>query len=776
MNKKNWQKAKDIFNDALDLSTDQRAKFLSEKCGKDVELLEEVTSLLRSHIPSFLETVPEVFAEDKILKLLTDRLSIGQKVGGRYLILKKLGKGGMGEVYLAKDLKLNRLIALKVLNKELSQDKHQLEQFEKEARAAASIDNPYIIRIIDYKEADSISFITTEFFQGENLRQKINTSKLDIETILQITGQVASALKAAHEKNIIHSDIKPENIMIDKNGLVKILDFGIAKLIERESTESEAAPISSARSETILSSPGTTNYMSPEQIRGEEIDARSDIWSLGVCLYEMLTSKKTFAEKTEFETIAAILYKPHPDLLSQDIPAAVKNIIEKSLQKKREDRYQTIDELCSALANIKDNDSETLQNSNVGMNTFNEWRKTHGKPIWKRLLLGVILCLVISLVCAVSFSNLLNTTYSDKEIAKAEDKLEKDRQPTIDEREKAKIILNESGKESSDTEINDIAKSLAVRRIAYEKRIKTAAETFQVSASFFHLILIAIAFLYYRNNLGPTGFHDIKKDEEADGSLKSSIKYSTGYEDISSWETARNIATTALKDYRDVFVLLLTAWAILYFILILNFFNQDNNLIIALLAQANNFNTICLWLCFRILNEPISTGSNTSDTREIIIKSSFQGQPFLYISIFMGMFIWFILEFKLTSVFENNADIFHAISELVSGLFGGIAMAVFVGRFQSKFLKSPEPLIFLLYLYTVIQSLFLFFGSNSVESNFWTAGIIQMALFLKCLLILYTFWLFQSGRLLFYLVRVRRADKQVDSEWENFPEVLEKQH
>jgi hypothetical protein len=207
----------------------------------------------------------------------------------------------------------------------------------------------------------------------------------------------------------------------------------------------------------------------------------------------------------------------------------------------------------------------------------------------------------------------------------------------------------------------------------------------------------------------------------------------------------------------------------------------DEDFMSSLLTQANNGNTLCIWLCFRILDEPIATEkpnetirieNKASKKQEITITQSFRGQIGLLLTAFAIMVVWFLLELRITSSPESGFDFVHQISKLISGICGGVAMALFVGRFQSKFLKSPSQLIVILYLYTVIQVLFVFYGNTGLEDEVLTALVIHAALFLKSLLILYMFWLFQSGRLLFYLVRVRRAAKQVDSEWHKFREVL----
>jgi hypothetical protein len=232
-----------------------------------------------------------------------------------------------------------------------------------------------------------------------------------------------------------------------------------------------------------------------------------------------------------------------------------------------------------------------------------------------------------------------------------------------------------------------------------------------------------------------------------------------------------------LINYREAFWWLLGAWVLLYFFLLLRTF-LSGNLIISAFTQFNNLNTLCIWLCFSILNEPISE-NNTQNRKGIIITEGSQGRIGWLLRAIGIMVCWFALEAGLAYLLKEHKEqeeLIHTISKLVSGTFGGLAMALFIGRFQSKFLKSSSRLIVVLYLYTVIQTLFIFFGDDSVRAEIWAACVIFAALVLKALLILYMFWLFQSGRLLFYLVRVRRAATQVDIEWQDFREVLKREN
>jgi Serine/threonine protein kinase len=709
-----YQKVEGIFNDALELPAEQRARFLSEKCGADAGLYEEVESLLAAHDETFLEEDVSL----SVLELIRGSLLPGDVINSRYEVIELLGRGGMGEVYLAKDPTMARKVAVKVLTGNFIQDKKRIENFVNEARAASQINHPNILIIHDFIDEGDASFIITEYVEGETLRKKLQSPPLDLSTTLRIAREAALALEAAHKKGVVHRDIKPENIIINNDGHVKILDFGIAKLTERESSENEIGSLMVSQPE-MESGFGTAKYMSPEQVHalyGEQnVDARSDIWSLGVCLYEMLTGTEPFKGESRIDIFASIL-KDEPAAPGQSVPASLKAVVKKALQKKGDERYQTMRDFRVELENMAlQTISSSSSNSTSRMDTFEEWRGTFGKIISRFLLYGALLSLVISIAFAIYYYKSLTGSLLDWR--------------------------------------------------------PMAAHSAQAVGSLFHLLLIGIAFYYFYKNRRLKEFRPISSDIENDR-LKPNITDSTGYEKISDWEQARKIARAALKEYRDIFVGLLFAWFSLY-LCALWMLHYEWDFLTALFTQTNNLNTLCIWLCFRILNEPITTENKSQDDKGIVIKESLKGQIGLLITLFVLMAFWFILEHSFAANFTDRAELVHKISKLISGSFGGVAMALFVGRFQSKFLKSPDWLIITLYLYTVIQTLFIFFGDKSVEGEGWTALIIHAALFLKCLLILYMFWLFQSGRLLFYLVRVRRASTQVDSEWQNFREVLQ---
>jgi serine/threonine protein kinase len=282
-------------------------------------------------------------------------ISTGDKLG-RYKIRSAIGKGGMGEVWLADDTELERLVALKVLPKDLANDTERMRRFVQEAKSASALNHPNIITIHEIGKTDNIHFIATEYIEGETLHSRLKSEQMNLKSVLDIGIQVASALDAAHRAGIVHRDIKPENVMIRPDGVVKILDFGIAKLTEKkaESIDAEAATAVQAGTTPGMII-GTANYMSPEQARGKEIDVRTDIFSLGVMLYEMLAGRQPFEGESAIDTISSIINK-EPVPLSQlifDIPHQLQRIVEKCLRKDREERYQTVKDLLIDLKDIR---------------------------------------------------------------------------------------------------------------------------------------------------------------------------------------------------------------------------------------------------------------------------------------------------------------------------------------------------------------------------------------------------------------------------------------
>ncbi|MBA4123818.1 MAG: protein kinase [Acidobacteria bacterium] len=352
MNRNEWQKVKKIFDAALKLAPDERGKFLDENCDENKTLRREVENLLASfNDDSFMEQP----AATELASLIVERnskLTDGEQIA-HYQILSQIGAGGMGEVYLAKDTRLHRKIALKILPAALSNDQDRLRRFEQEACAASALNHPNILTIYEIGETAKTRYIATEFIEGETLRDKLERDEMNLKEILDIAGQTAFALSAAHAAGIVHRDIKPENIMLRADGIVKVLDFGLAKLTGKKGIDSDAEAETFAQVNTqagmIL---GTVAYMSPEQARGKETDARTDIWSLGVVLYEMLAGKVPFAGETMSDTIAAIL-KSEPAPTGENTPPELNRIMRKALQKNADERYQTVRDLLLDLKNLK---------------------------------------------------------------------------------------------------------------------------------------------------------------------------------------------------------------------------------------------------------------------------------------------------------------------------------------------------------------------------------------------------------------------------------------
>ena len=261
----------------------------------------------------------------------------------------------MGEVYLAVDEQLDRIVALKILPQDLASDRQRLQRFIQEAKSVSALNHPHILTIFEIGEADHVRFIATEFIDGETLRQRLRNGPPDLAEVVEIAIQVVSAIEAAHSAGIVHRDIKPENIMIRRDGYVKLLDFGLAKLKETVSSTDPEAPTKALVNTDAGTVMGTAYYMSPEQAKGVTVDARSDLWSVGVVIYEMITGLRPFAGDTSTETISLILQKEPAPLarFSPDVPSEMERIVSKALTKNREERYQTAKDFLIDLRSLK---------------------------------------------------------------------------------------------------------------------------------------------------------------------------------------------------------------------------------------------------------------------------------------------------------------------------------------------------------------------------------------------------------------------------------------
>ena len=352
MNHERWQQIDEIFHAVVERAPGDRAAFLDEACAGDDSLRREVESLLAAD--SAAEEMATAKLPAKVAAEMFDtpsaRVSAGQTLN-QYRILSPLGAGGMGEVFLAEDTRLHRKVALKLLPAQFANDPDRIRRFEQEAHAVSALNHPNIITLFDLGRAGKDYFLATEFIDGQTLRQRLRDSgRLPVIEAIEITLQICQALAAAHEAGIIHRDIKPENVMIRRDGYVKVLDFGLAKVGEHQ-------PVSPDTSQSSLTDPGTVmgtaSYMSPEQARGQRVDARTDIFSLGIVLYEMLAGRTPFEGANMFEVVAAILDREPAPL--GEVPEELQLIVSKSLRKDRKERYQTVKEMLSALEELRDN-------------------------------------------------------------------------------------------------------------------------------------------------------------------------------------------------------------------------------------------------------------------------------------------------------------------------------------------------------------------------------------------------------------------------------------
>jgi eukaryotic-like serine/threonine-protein kinase len=362
------ERIEEIFCAALDQEPDEVAQFLDTACEGDELLRRKVESLLTSYQRSgnFIET-PVVGPATKIIESGQADLLVGQTFG-HYKISKQIGSGGMGEVYLATDVKAGRKAALKLLPMRFTGDAERLKRFQQEARAVVALNHPNILTVYEIGEDHSTHYIASELIEGETLRQRLMRGRMEVGEAVDVAIQVASALAAAHEAGIVHRDINPGNIMIRPDGYVKVLDFGIAKLAESAfadpafaaasaewaATADGAEPMTLA--ETNLGSIlGTVRYMSPEQACGAQVDKSTDIWSLGVVLYEMVTGHAPFTGDTPGDVMSAILEKEPPPLTRYvaHTPAELHQIISKTLRKDRDERYHSAHELLEALKDLR---------------------------------------------------------------------------------------------------------------------------------------------------------------------------------------------------------------------------------------------------------------------------------------------------------------------------------------------------------------------------------------------------------------------------------------
>ena len=363
MSPEQWQKIHELFEAALERPAEDRAAFLDRACAGAEETRRRVEAMLEADAQNDLLVDRPAYQAANILAQSNSGADDSQSYSGEtigvYRLIKELGRGGMGTVYLAYDTRLGRQAALKLLPSHLVNNPERVRRFQREARTVSALNHPNIITIYDFGQEDGRHYIVSEFVEGHTLRNLVGSRDVSLNQILDLAVQVASALEAAHAAGIVHRDIKPENIMLRPDGYAKVLDFGLAKLTDPESGGDEAktdvswAPADfETRTGMVL---GTVNYMSPEQARGQKVDGRSDLFSLGVVLYELITRRRPFGGETWHHTIVAIT-DAEPPPIARDVrgaPAALQEIIDRTLAKDRERRYQTARELLTAVQTLQ---------------------------------------------------------------------------------------------------------------------------------------------------------------------------------------------------------------------------------------------------------------------------------------------------------------------------------------------------------------------------------------------------------------------------------------
>lgn len=367
MDPERLKQIEELYHSALEVQPAERESFIRKSCGNDEDLRREIESLLAVNKSSnnFFENPPLSLAAE-MFSQKDGQANLAGKEISHYKIIRLLGAGGMGQVYLAEDTKLHRQIALKILTAHFETDVERINRFKKEARAVSALNHPNIITIYAIEETETGNFIATEFIDGHTLRERIAEQPLPWQEAVKIAIQITGALKTAHSVGIIHRDIKPANIMIRRDGIVKVLDFGLAKLIGPDSGDFETREHTAPN--RLM---GTINYMSPEQVLGEPVDARTDIFSFGVVLYEMLSGVMPFAGASDAAIYNATINKTQPSLreLKSEIPPALDHIVNCAMEKDREARYQTFSELRADLKSIlRDSQTDSFENAATRIN------------------------------------------------------------------------------------------------------------------------------------------------------------------------------------------------------------------------------------------------------------------------------------------------------------------------------------------------------------------------------------------------------------------------
>lgn len=387
MTPERWQQIQDVLEKALELASEQRSAYLNQACSSDPSLRQEVETLLASSDgvrSSFLQSPPS-----------TQRVTLtsGTKLGD-YEVKSMLGSGGMGEVYRARDARLGRDVAIKVLPSLLSADSERLRRFEQEARAAAALNHPNILAVHQMGTFEGSPYLVSELLEGETLREQIKRDRLPLRRAIDYATQIARGLAAAHEKGIVHRDLKPENLFVTKDGRMKILDFGLAKLTQPQSSSEHDAPTLNEETEAGVVM-GTVGYMAPEQVRGQKTEHRADIFAFGAILYEMLAGKRAFQKPTSPETMTAILNEDPPGIsqIAKDVPPAMQRVVQRCLEKNPEQRFQSASDLAFALDAL----SDTSGSGAAAFSNRDSWK------ISKLWAVAALLVIVVAAALVVRF-------------------------------------------------------------------------------------------------------------------------------------------------------------------------------------------------------------------------------------------------------------------------------------------------------------------------------------------------------------------------------------
>ena len=352
MGTKEWERLEELFHATLQLEAADRERYLLRECSGDEELRREVESLIAAseNTPNFIET-PALTLGMRVLSNGIPESFVGQSIG-HYKIIRLLGRGGMGDVYLAEDSKLQRQVALKFIGNAFIDNEWAREQLIAEARAVAKLENPNICTVHGFEEVGGYNFIVMQFVEGESLGSLLRRGPLTVEQALDFAEQISSALAAAHVRGIIHRDIKPQNMIVTEEGQVKVLDFGLAKFVQ-QNRNAENPGVAQNQTSHLGLLVGTVDYMSPEQTQGEELDGRTDLFSFGVVLYEMLGGTNPFSRTTNQETLVAI-NEQEPAWSLRGVPERLIKIIRRCLAKDRTERFATTEELLVAIRSLRE--------------------------------------------------------------------------------------------------------------------------------------------------------------------------------------------------------------------------------------------------------------------------------------------------------------------------------------------------------------------------------------------------------------------------------------